>query len=259
MHLKRLLVALVVVPALYLYIKYVPPLFFFVLIALISYLCLLEFLSMYKTNLLARHMFSLFGMIPVYLTYKYNDIPISAVIAVFLLISVIRLYGKKTADNAIFDLAPYWTGFFYIPFVLSYFVKLRAIGTELVISLLVIIWVADSFALYVGKAIGRRKLYETMSPNKTVEGAVAAIIGAVLSTLAMKAVYCFTIPAVKAVFIGVVLGIFGIIGDLVESMFKRDAGVKDSGVILPGHGGLLDKMDGMIFSAPVLYYLILYF
>ncbi|QWR77789.1 phosphatidate cytidylyltransferase [Candidatus Magnetomonas plexicatena] len=259
MHLKRLLVALVVVPALYLYVKYMPPLFLFILIALVSYLCLLEFLSMYKANVLARHTFSILGIIPVYLTYKYNDIPISAVVAVFFLISIIRLYGKKTADNAINDLAPFWIGFFYIPFVLSYFIKLRAIGTELVISLLVIIWVADSFALYVGKAIGRRKLYETMSPNKTVEGAVAAIIGAVLSTLAMRAVYSFTMSASKAVIIGVVLGIFGIIGDLVESMFKRDAGVKDSGVILPGHGGLLDKMDGMIFSAPVLYYMIVYF
>ncbi len=214
---------------------------------------------MYSTNVPARHLFSLLGIIPVYLTYKYNDIPISAAIAVFFVISMLRLYGKKSAENAVNDMAPFWTGFFYIPVVLSYFVKLRAIGTELVISLLVIIWVADSFALYVGKAMGRRKLYEAISPNKTVEGAVAALVGAVLSSLAMRTVYGFTMTVSKAVIIGIVLGISGIIGDLVESMFKRDAGVKDSGIILPGHGGFLDKMDGMIFSAPVLYYLILYF
>ncbi len=121
----------------------------------------------------------------------------------------------------------------------------------------------DTFAYIVGKSIGKHKLLEKISPKKTIEGFIGGIIFTVLASYII-AKYYIQIKEVNTfiwIIIALIVSIFGTIGDLIESKFKRIAGVKDSGKIMPGHGGVLDRLDSIIFAAPIVYsfYQILYY
>jgi phosphatidate cytidylyltransferase len=158
----------------------------------------------------------------------------------------------------------------YVPQFLSYLVRLRSIesvavtprslwntppdkaGAWLVIMLMVVTWGMDTAAYAVGKTMGRHKLCPTISPGKTVEGAVAALVAAMALSAALG--YWLRLPLAHAVILGAMIGIVGQIGDLFESMLKRRAGVKDSGSLLPGHGGLLDRFDSLLFAAPLAFF-----
>lgn len=111
----------------------------------------------------------------------------------------------------------------------------------------------DTFAYFTGRAIGRRKLAPAVSPNKTVEGAVGGLLGSVGFSVLYAHGFLPFVPAVYVAAAGAAVGIFGQAGDLFESLIKRAAGVKDSGTILPGHGGMLDRADGILAAGPILY------
>jgi len=115
-----------------------------------------------------------------------------------------------------------------------------------------LIWTNDSFAFLVGRSIGKHKLLERISPKKTLEGFIG---GVVFSMLASTIIYNFTntLSPVNWLLMSLIISIFGTLGDLIQSKFKRQAGVKDSGTIMPGHGGIYDRLDSMIFAAPFLY------
>jgi phosphatidate cytidylyltransferase len=113
--------------------------------------------------------------------------------------------------------------------------------------------VGDTMAYFTGRAIGRRKLAPAISPNKTVEGAVGGLLGSVGCAVLYAHGFLPGIPAGYAAAAGAAVGVFGQAGDLFESLIKRAAGVKDSGTILPGHGGILDRADGILAAGPVLY------
>lgn len=119
------------------------------------------------------------------------------------------------------------------------------------IAILCIIWASDSFAYLTGKMFGKRKLFPSVSPKKTIEGLVGGFIGALIIAV------CFSFFSEKPVWVWIlltfVLVVAGTLGDLLESKFKRMAGKKDSGTILPGHGGLLDRLDSLIFASPFAY------
>ena len=125
------------------------------------------------------------------------------------------------------------------------------------IGLLCIIWASDSFAYLTGKAFGKHKLFERISPKKTIEGFVGGLIGAMLIATAIS--YYSGRPLWQWLILAVILVVTGAVGDLVESSFKRTAKVKDSGTILPGHGGLLDRLDSLIFASPFAYLTLLIF
>jgi phosphatidate cytidylyltransferase len=120
-------------------------------------------------------------------------------------------------------------------------------GAALALVAVLCVWATDTLALYTGRALGRRKLAPNLSPNKTVEGSLGGLIGA----LAAGAIFGYglrgSLPA--GLFIGLIAGIFGQIGDLFESALKREAGIKDFGSLLPGHGGVLDRFDSLLFTA----------
>jgi phosphatidate cytidylyltransferase len=120
--------------------------------------------------------------------------------------------------------------------------------------LLVVQVLSDSFAFFVGHAVGRRRLAPGISPGKSVEGAVGGLVGGVLGALAVRSIGLPGLPALHAAGLGVAVAGLGIVGDLDESLLKRWAGVKDSGRLFPGHGGMLDRLDSLLFGAPVLYY-----
>jgi len=116
-----------------------------------------------------------------------------------------------------------------------------------ILTLFVAIWACDSFAYFVGKAIGKNKLFERVSPKKSIEGALGGLLGAVVTFLIVHYFSWYEISLYLAIGSGLIVGIFGQLGDLVESWFKRDAKIKDSSHILPGHGGFLDRFDSLIF------------
>lgn len=126
-------------------------------------------------------------------------------------------------------------------------------GGYTVISVLAIIWICDTAAYHAGSVMGRHKLYPGVSPNKSWEGAVAGFVFAVLSALAARHLVLGYLGIGDAIVIGLIVGTLGQVGDLFESLLKRDAGVKDSSNLLPGHGGILDRFDSLLFVAPAVY------
>jgi phosphatidate cytidylyltransferase len=124
--------------------------------------------------------------------------------------------------------------------------------------LFAIVMVADTCAYFVGSALGRHKLCPAISPGKTVEGGLGALVGGALAAALVCRLGLPAVPLVHALGLGVVVAAVGTVGDLVESLLKRWAGVKDSGALFPGHGGMLDRLDSLLFGAPVLYYYFLW-
>ncbi|MDQ7006215.1 MAG: phosphatidate cytidylyltransferase [Acidobacteriota bacterium] len=130
----------------------------------------------------------------------------------------------------------------------------RETGEDLLIFALVVVYVGDSLAYYGGRAWGRHKLAPKISPAKTWEGAACSLVGSLLASLLAPLWFFQALPISHALGLGALLSVTGILGDLCESLLKRAAAVKDSGSLLPGHGGLLDRVDSLLLAAPVLYW-----
>jgi phosphatidate cytidylyltransferase len=146
----------------------------------------------------------------------------------------------------------------YIGWLLGHGILLRELpgGGGIVLVLLGVTWVGESAAYFVGSTIGRRKLAPVVSPNKTVEGAVAQVITSVIGAMLLAAWLAPGWSATQAAAAGVVVGVIGQVGDLSESVIKRSVGTKDTGGLIPGHGGVLDRLDSLLFNVPALYYLV---
>jgi phosphatidate cytidylyltransferase len=129
-----------------------------------------------------------------------------------------------------------------------------AAGSGLVLLSLGLAWLADTGAYFAGRFLGRRKLYEAVSPKKTVEGAIGGLLSSILWAVIASLSYLHsTLPLVHAVPLAIVAGVLGQAGDLGESLLKRSTGVKDSGAIVPGHGGILDRVDAVIMTTIVVF------
>jgi phosphatidate cytidylyltransferase len=176
---------------------------------------------------------------------------------------------RRKADQVLPETALGLFGLVYIAYPLSLLPMLwnRDDGKPLVLFLMVCVWAGDIAALYVGRAFGRHKL-SLLSPNKTWEGSLASVAGSVLAGLAVVAAGEFlsargnTVlhilePIWQSIVLAVVINLAAQLGDLLESAIKRGAGVKDSGTMLPGHGGVLDRIDALLLAAPVLWCVLL--
>jgi len=132
---------------------------------------------------------------------------------------------------------------------------------KILISILILIWANDTFAYVVGKSIGKNKLFPSVSPKKTIEGFIGGIVFTVISSALLSKFYIESNILYIWIIIAIIVSIFSTLGDLIQSKFKRVAGIKDSGKIMPGHGGILDRLDSIIFVIPFinLFYLILYY
>jgi phosphatidate cytidylyltransferase len=127
-------------------------------------------------------------------------------------------------------------------------------GPWRLVMLLATIMASDTFAFFVGHALGRRRLAPLISPGKTVEGALGGLVGGIVGALAVAVPAFPDLAWPHAVVLGAAVAVAGVAGDLFESVLKRWAGVKDSGRLFPGHGGMLDRLDSLLFGAPILYY-----
>jgi phosphatidate cytidylyltransferase len=139
----------------------------------------------------------------------------------------------------------------YCPLTLGFLVIMPP---QRVLLLLAIIWIGDTAAYYGGRALGRHLLAPKVSPKKTVEGAVAGLIGSVMAGTA-GGTWFLREPLTRLIWVSLVTAIAGQLGDLAESVLKRSAGVKDSSSVMPGHGGILDRLDSLFFAAPIFYWL----
>lgn len=127
------------------------------------------------------------------------------------------------------------------------------IGPKLVFFLLLVVWLGDTGAYYVGRTFGKHKMSPHISPKKTIEGAVGGLVMSMITAVVIQMTFFKEFPLIHAIIAGAILSLAGMIGDLAESMWKRSANVKDSGTLLPGHGGFLDRFDSVLFTAPILY------
>jgi phosphatidate cytidylyltransferase len=192
------------------------------------------------------------------LLYSPERIPIPPEIAlvIFLLgAATLAVSGRANWKEAIAGLEVDSAALLLVAFPLSFLVPLhaaRTLGPRMVLFLLVLLWVGDSLAYFTGRAIGRHKMAPDLSPGKTWEGAVANLAGSVLVGIA--AARWIALPAAHLCAMAALANLAGQLGDLTESAYKRAAGAKDSGSLLPGHGGMLDRVDSLIFAAPVLWY-----
>jgi phosphatidate cytidylyltransferase len=126
-------------------------------------------------------------------------------------------------------------------------------GGLFIFSVFVTVWLCDSAAYFAGRAIGKHKLFPRVSPNKTWEGAIFGFLFSIISMIAAKYIVLHFLPLFHAIVIGFIIGTVGQIGDLCQSLLKRDSGIKDSSSLIPGHGGFFDRFDSIIFISPIIY------
>jgi phosphatidate cytidylyltransferase len=181
-----------------------------------------------------------------------------------LILTIVELFRNK--GSAIVNLGTTLIGILYIGLFASALVSIREYypaeytrGGAFILSILFSIWICDSAAFFGGTALGKHKMFPRVSPKKSWEGAVFGLLFAVAAMISSKAVFLDFISWKDAVLIGLIIGIVGQLGDLVESLFKRDAGVKDSSDFIPGHGGVFDRFDSLLYVAPVVFLYIKYF
>jgi phosphatidate cytidylyltransferase len=182
--------------------------------------------------------------------------PILSVTASTIMVLVARLFSPRPVDGAIEDIASTLLGIFYVAFLFAFQVSIRAgmHGKQWLVFLYFVIWASDIGAYSIGIPFGKHRLYEKVSPKKSIEGLIGALAAAAAMALLCRSWFMPPVGGGEAIALGLVLASVGTVGDLTESLFKRAAGVKDSGGIIPGHGGILDRMDSMLFAAPVLYF-----
>lgn len=173
-----------------------------------------------------------------------------------MLLATLQLFWHRELPRAATATALLLFGVLYVPLPLATVVLLKRLaqGPLWLVLLLSLTWLADTGAYLVGRAWGRHKLYPRISPGKSVEGAVGATAAGLLAVAVAKVWYLPQLGWGDVLLIAVPGSVLGMLGDLVESMLKRSVGVKDSGRLLPGHGGLLDRIDALLFVAPYVYY-----
>lgn len=188
----------------------------------------------------------------VFINIGYTKIELALFATLLFLTYTVATKNKFTFDDVAFSIM----AIVYIGLGFFYFVETREVGGLVYIFYsLFIIWATDSGAYFLGRAFGKRKLWPEISPNKTVEGFLGGILCAVAVAILFILFADMDTSVLKLILITIILSIFGQIGDLVESALKRHYGVKDSGHILPGHGGILDRFDSLLFVWPLLHFL----
>ena len=187
-------------------------------------------------------------------------VTLSAVAVAIVLSAVIWLLARRREVSGWADWGITAGAAFSLGALLAHATLLRGLdqGREWVFLAVLVTFAADTAAFFVGRAIGKRPLAPSISPGKTWEGAVAGLVAAVGASVALAPLFGLDATLAVALALGMLLGVVGQIGDLVESKLKRYAGVKDSGWLIPGHGGVLDRLDSIVFNLAVVYHFVIW-
>ncbi|HLR42416.1 MAG TPA: phosphatidate cytidylyltransferase [Pseudogracilibacillus sp.] len=192
------------------------------------------------------------------LLYPYtlfmSSIKVVLLFAIILFILSVLLKNKFTFQDGSF----LFMATFYLGIAFFFLIEVRLLGLNYFLFVLFLIWATDTGAYFVGKSLGKRKLWPEISPNKTIAGALGGIIIAIIVALVFQVVYPFDLSYSMIILIAIVISVFGQIGDLVASAMKRQYDIKDFGKLFPGHGGVLDRLDSLLFVMLLLYLLPLF-
>ena len=173
-----------------------------------------------------------------------------------LIISLIWLIIGKHKKNPYLAWSYSIIGPIYIGLFLSYIILTRdlAQGSEWVLVMIIGVFSTDTFAFFAGKTFGKHKLAPTISPGKTMEGSLLGFLAAPITVMLASFILNLNLEIWQSIFLGILIGIFSQIGDLIESYLKRLSNVKDSGHLIPGHGGILDRIDSIVLNTMIVYY-----
>ncbi len=262
-EMKRIWTGVLTLPPLVLLIAFGPFPLFSLLVLVATFFGLREFynLALPHSQWIERGMGMVLGLFLSVLVScgEMRWVPLFFVFSL-LALSVLYMVTSRNLSSTISGIGMSLFGILYVGFLLSYiFLIWKGVdGKEWVLFLIATVWAGDISAYLGGTAFGRHKLYPKISPNKTFEGLGGAMAGSVIMALAFSVLVLPGLGRGVSIFLGIALAVFGQIGDFIESMLKRSAQVKDSGSLIPGHGGMLDRLDSLLFTAPFLHYSLLY-
>jgi len=258
-HIKRWITGIIAIPLLILVIVYGSPLVFSMLIILVIIGSVFEYNSMiFKGKYPWEKTEGLVIAFLVPFSAYLGGVQLMFATATFSVIVVFLLFLFRAKDGLadFSSVAGVVFGFMYIPLLISYIIPLRSSenGIAWVFFVIVAAFAGDSSAFYAGRTFGKNKLMPSVSAGKTVEGALGSIAGTIVACVVFKLLFLHGLSMWNAIVLGFLGSIIGQLGDLCESVVKRTYMVKDSGFFLPGHGGILDRLDSLIFMIPFVYY-----
>jgi len=263
MYLKRWITAFVAIPFLVLLIGSGGAFMFAVVIGVVCLIALWEFFRIVPGKIESSNPFCFkllaFIMGPAIIWAAYNNSfnSVLGLIALNLIVSALISLPKFKSDESVSGIIfKQVLGVIYIPLLLSYLVLIRNgdDGVPWIFFLLIVVFLGDTGAFYAGSYLGRHKLCPAVSPNKTIEGSVGGLAVNVCAGALFKIFFFPLFPWGLSILFFLSIGVAGQVGDLFESELKRVSKIKDSGTLLPGHGGILDRIDALLFAAPAAYF-----
>ncbi len=255
---KRILSGVVFLPIFFVIVYWAPPYAFFLLTTTAVVIGTHEFFGIASN--IGVHGFHKTGMVMAFLLclgFYFDPGLLPPLICFSLLVTCLTWFLAENNLKVATDQIAYTLfGIVFVAGLLGHFILIRNLeaGRSLIFFSVAIVWAGDTAAYYGGRAFGNRPLAYLVSPKKTVEGSLFGLLGSLLAGAVANLVFSIEIPLNHCLIMALFCGIIGQFGDLTESMMKRNAGVKDSGRIIPGHGGILDRVDGLIFGGPFFYY-----
>jgi phosphatidate cytidylyltransferase len=266
----RLMAAAIFLPCFFI-IAHRGGIFYLILIDLIIILGLFEFYRMMEAKGLRPYKWIGIlsgGALPWYLFFRQGIYANVLLTLTFLAVMIAELI-RKDKGHAVYHISVTIFGVLYVSWLGSHLMLLRelpiiagldySVGFTFVIIAFTITWCCDTGAYTFGKLFGRHKLLPSVSPKKTVEGAIGGTLLSIAGILVARVLFDTQLGVVEAIVLAAAASIVGQLGDLVESMIKRDAQIKDASTTIPGHGGILDRFDSLLFTAPLIYYALRYF
>jgi phosphatidate cytidylyltransferase len=260
---EKIWMGAIIVPPVIFLIAIGPPGILFLMVIAATFFGLREFynLALPHSKQIERIMGMGLGLI-LPLVLSFSDIKVVSPIIVFLLLCLTLLFmgTSQNLSSAISNIGMTLFGILFVGFLLSHVSLIRKMGNgrHWVLFLIATVWAGDISAFLSGSLFGKHKLYPKISPKKTCEGLGGAIVGTIIVALIYAQLFIPHLKKVPCILLAIGIGIVGQLGDFAESMLKRSAQVKDSGSLIPGHGGMLDRLDSFLFSAPFLHYCLLY-
>jgi phosphatidate cytidylyltransferase len=263
---KRILTAAVALPVLLYTVWSEIPYFFVALATVAVFLALREFYKIaWKVECRVDPIIGHPAALLVVLCFVLNrPVYIPAILSALAIAALaLALSRPDKLDRSLASVSATVFGVVYVGLLAGYLIGVRMIqdapgtsrlGPKLLTMFFALVMMTDTGAYYAGRTFGRHKLAPRISPGKTVEGSAGGFFAAMITGPLCHLIFFPEIPIAHAAALGALIGILGQVGDLAESMLKRGAGVKDSGNLLPGHGGMLDRVDSILFCAPVVYY-----